>query len=297
MFSWTYLLKSIRVLVTYPSSIAGMIQGHNPSATIDKQRRAKWETIRTKFADTPKQVSRFSIFLNPSDDSAVSSSIGTVGWLNLSLTELFRKTLKKGMTFIDAGANIGYYTLLAASLVGESGRVYAFEPESESFALMVKSIEHNRFQNITVERAVLASEEEMIDTSLPDGPDRHTTSSKHTEEYMSQLAPQREAARIITLDCLSNCKQVDVIKIHTSGSEPQVLRGARNLIEKHHPSIIVSYVPKLWRSEEDLLNFLRVRYEIFEVLQSPTLTRRVKPTNSLDWKAAELYLVPRNLDS
>ncbi len=297
MFSWTYLLKSILLLITHPSSITGMLQGHNPSTTIDKQRRAKWEIIRTKFANTPKQVSRFSIFLNPSDDSAESSSIGTVGWLNLSLTELFRKTVKKGMTFVDAGANIGYYTLLAASLVGESGRVYAFEPESESFTLMVKSIEHNRFQNITVERAALASEEAIVDASIPASPDRHATLSKNTEESMRQQAPKREAALIITLDRLCNSKQVDLIKIHTSGSEPQVLRGARNLIEKNHPRIIVSYVPKIWRSEEDLLNFLRLHYEIFEVIQSPTLTRRIKPTNSLDWKAAELYLVPRNLDS
>lgn len=297
MFSLTYLLKSLLLLTTHPSSLVGLLRGSNPSTIIDKQRRAKWETIRTKFANNPKRVAGFCIFLNPNDHSAVSSSIGTVGWLNLALTELFRKTVKNGMTCVDAGANIGYYTLLAASLVGERGRVYAFEPESESFALLVKSIEYNGFQNITAERAALASEEGITDPSLPDRPDHHSTSSKNSEETSREPATKGNAVRITTLDRLSDCKKIDLMKIHTSGSEQQVLRGAKNLIEKHHPRIIVSYVPKLWRNDQDLLNFLKMHYEIFEVLQSPKLTRRIKPTNSLEWKAAELYLVPRNLDA
>lgn len=264
---------------------------------IDKQRRAKWDTIRTKFADNPKKASGFSIFLNPNDDSAVSSSIGTVGWLNLALTELFRKIVKKGMTFVDAGANIGYYTLLAASLVGENGRVFAFEPEPECFALMVKSIDYNRFQNVNVERASLGDDEGITNPSLPESPGRHTKAIIQIQaESSRQEGPKGKALPIITLDRLCNYKRVDMIKIHTSGSKPHVLRGARNLIQKHHPRIIVSYVPKLWPDDEDLLNFLRVHYDIFELLQSPMLTRRMKPTNPLEWKAAELYLVPRTLN-
>jgi FkbM family methyltransferase len=297
MFSLTYLLKSLLLLITHPSSIVGLLRGYDPSTIIDKKRRAKWDTIKAKFASDPKKATGFSIFLNPNDDSAVSSSIGTVGWLNLALTELFRKILKEGMTFVDAGANIGYYTLLAASSVGESGRVYAFEPEPESFALMVKSIEYNRFQNITAERAALSEEEGVANLSFPMGQDRHATVAVQTlGKSVEGRTPQRIGVGTTTLDYLGDSRKIDVIKIHTSGSEPQVLRGARNLIKKHHPRIIVSYVPKLWRDDEDLLDFLRVHYEIFEVLQSPKLTRRMKPTNSSEWKAAELYLVPRNLD-
>lgn len=274
MFSLNYLSKSLVLLITHPSALLGWLRGHNPSIIIDEQRRAKWEFIKTKFASNPKKSTGFSIFLNPHDHTAVSSSIGTVGWLNLALTELFRKIVTSGMTFVDAGANIGYYTLLASSLVGENGQVFAFEPDPESFAFLAKSIQYNGFQNITAEQTALSDEEGLLRPNI-----------------------EKIGVRTTTLNHLNNLVRIDVVKIHTNGSEPQVLCGARNLIQKHHPRIIVSYVQRLWREYDDLLEFLRIHYEIFVVRQSPILVRRVKSTDLKEWKAAELYLVPRNSGS
>jgi len=54
---------------------------------------------------------------------------------------VLREKLKKGDTFIDIGAHIGYYSILARNIVGESGKVIAFEPNPESYKLLKKNCE------------------------------------------------------------------------------------------------------------------------------------------------------------
>src|SRR5256885_8821899 len=53
-------------------------------------------------------------------------------------TSLLAAEIRPGMTIVDVGANIGYYTLLFSKLAGDNGRVYAFEPEPQNFALLLQ---------------------------------------------------------------------------------------------------------------------------------------------------------------
>lgn len=72
-----------------------------------------------------------------------------------SVARLFENILGEGMTMVDLGANIGYYTLLASRLVGRSGRVYAFEPDPENHQYLLRNIVANGCRNVTVvEKAV-----------------------------------------------------------------------------------------------------------------------------------------------
>lgn len=70
-------------------------------------------------------------------------------------TELAKKEVKKGNVVLDIGANIGYYTLIFAKLVGEDGKVFAFEPDPTNFALLKKNVEMNGYKNVMfVQKAV-----------------------------------------------------------------------------------------------------------------------------------------------
>ena len=60
-------------------------------------------------------------------------------------TELIRRSLAPGARFLDAGANLGYFSVLAAARVGERGRVYAFEPEPRNFALLEANLALNGY--------------------------------------------------------------------------------------------------------------------------------------------------------
>ena len=71
------------------------------------------------------------------------------------LTKLFKKEMKQGMIVVDIGAHIGYFTLLAARLVGETGRVFAFEPDPDNYSLLIKNVSVNGHDNvIPVQKAV-----------------------------------------------------------------------------------------------------------------------------------------------
>src|SRR5574341_250760 len=65
-------------------------------------------------------------------------------------TSCFAETLKKGMVFFDIGANVGYYTILAAQLVGPTGRVFAFEPVIRNIVYLYRHTILNRVKNVTI---------------------------------------------------------------------------------------------------------------------------------------------------
>jgi hypothetical protein len=80
-------------------------------------------------------LNRFRMYASATDMS-VTPYLVTEGRWEPFMTELFTARLKPGMTVIDVGANIGYYTLLAAAGVGTRGRVHAFEPDVQSFEVL-----------------------------------------------------------------------------------------------------------------------------------------------------------------
>src|SRR3972149_5492657 len=72
------------------------------------------------------------------------------GFRYCSTTKVFEQYLKPGMIALDLGANIGFYTMLARSLVGPEGEVFAFEPSPDNTNLIRASVKENSFENVVV---------------------------------------------------------------------------------------------------------------------------------------------------
>jgi len=115
----------------------------------------KLPTINTK--------SYFRICAMRSDIAVAHEIISHRRWEE-HITSIFIKTLKPGDVFLDLGANIGYYTLLAASIVKESGKVIALEPNYINVQLILSSIDENQFNNVVV-YPLAASDTNTIDIS------------------------------------------------------------------------------------------------------------------------------------
>jgi FkbM family methyltransferase len=144
--------------------------------------------------------------------------------------------LRPGMTFYDLGANIGFFTLLAARIVGDRGRVYSFEPDTETASRLRRNIQKNGFTNIAVVDAGVWSSSGMVeflfsDSSSPDrGLGRFTTSPGHDAT---------KPTRCVALDdFIQNAPIPDAVKCDVEGAEVEVLRGAGSLLRNHRPWII-----------------------------------------------------------
>lgn len=152
-------------------------------------------------------------------------------------TEVFKHILKEGMKVIDVGAHIGYYTLLSSKLVGESGKVWAIEPEPKNFKDLQGNIFLNGLKNvIAVNKAVSNSngESQFFVSKMESG--------EHSLLACRSNLKDTIEVDTIRLDNLILDGEVDFIKTDTEGNEIAVLEGAKNIIAKNQNIKIVTEV-------------------------------------------------------
>ncbi|MCS7109719.1 MAG: FkbM family methyltransferase [Candidatus Micrarchaeota archaeon] len=90
-------------------------------------------------------VGSYRMNINPKEDLGLYFGYKEV---EPGFPDLLKKIIKKGELFIDVGAYKGFYSLIASELVGEDGKVLAFEPNYKSFEILVKNIKLNSISNI-----------------------------------------------------------------------------------------------------------------------------------------------------
>lgn len=173
-------------------------------------------------------------------DVHVTPSLALDGVWEPHVTRLLADTLKPGMTFVDAGANIGYYTLLASRAVGPTGRVIAFEPDPGNFALLQRNVEVNACSNVILVSKALSSEKGQLHLYLAaDDLGDHSVLAQSER----QQAVDIETVRLDEF-CAAHGHRVDVVKIDTQGSEPAILQGMNGLTgSANPPRIICEYCP------------------------------------------------------
>lgn len=167
-------------------------------------------------------------------------------WMPLGLYEtqtatILGKYLQKGMTFIDIGANAGYFVLLGSKCVGENGKVVAFEPVTLNIKSINANISINKLENVIVEGAVLSDKEGMVSFTV-----EANNANSHISEMNITHAVSKELEVIMVksmkLDdyVLNQNIHVDVIKMDVEGAEVSVLRGSINTLKTHKPVCVVS---------------------------------------------------------
>jgi FkbM family methyltransferase len=149
--------------------------------------------------------------------------------------EALGRLLSPGMTFLDVGAHIGLFSLLASRLVGSSGRVHAIEPMADARERLLASIAANHRENITVHDCALAAETK--ETML------HAHGSSTTSSIVwesSEGRGQLVAAYTLT-EFAERIQTPDVIKIDVEGAEVDVLAGGLAVLAARKPIIVVEF--------------------------------------------------------
>src|SRR6478609_5210120 len=97
------------------------------------------------------------------DAEVVTRSLLEVGYWDPSISGLMQRVLRPGMTFVDAGANIGWFSVLGSRLVGRQGRVFAVEPDQLNLQILRANLERHDCSNVTVLPIAAWSERTKID--------------------------------------------------------------------------------------------------------------------------------------
>ncbi len=138
--------------------------------------------------------------------------------------DFLKKKVKKGMLILDIGANIGFYSLLLSKLVGEKGKVYAFEPEEFNFKfLKLNSLKH---KNITPINAAVGASNGIIKLYISKdlNVDHHTYDIGEGRKY--------KIVKLVTIDGYFKLKKkFDVIKLDIQGFDYQAILGMRETIK------------------------------------------------------------------
>jgi len=162
--------------------------------------------------------------------------------------EIFQRIIKPGMIIIDAGANIGLYSLIASKSIGPTGRVISFEPSKETYQRLLDNITLNGFSNITAmniglgdrenEKLVLRQDVGFGDAERYLFPYNKTPNRKLLNVNVLQIEEE------IDCDTLDNClenlhiNKIDFLKIDTEGYEYYILQGAKKIL-RSSPEIVI----------------------------------------------------------
>lgn len=183
------------------------------------------------------EVNGYTLYLDPQD----SMNLSVMGCFEPAETELVKRIVRPGDVVVDVGAHIGYFTVLFARLAGDQGRVYAFEPNPETVALLRRNIAENRLRNVIAENKAASDRDGVVNLHVS-----HDDSVDHRICYTgaSRRTVPVEAVRLDAYfhDPLS---RVDFIKIDVQGAEHRALEGMAALIRRcGHIKLLTEFWPQ-----------------------------------------------------
>lgn len=170
-----------------------------------------------------------------------------------STTALFRRIVKEGDVVVDLGANIGYFTLLAAKLVGKKGKVYAFEPEPRNYQYLKRNIQLNGYDNTVALQKAVADKPGTVKLFICPYDTGHHTIQKYDgiQAYRPDFVNgKKEFVEVeqVRLDAFLRGKttKINVIKMDVEGAEMLALAGMEQLIRENKNLImLIEFFPLL----------------------------------------------------
>jgi len=157
-------------------------------------------------------------------------------------TSVVKKFIKKGDVVLDVGANIGYYTLIFAKLVGDKGKVFAFEPDPDNFNLLKKNVAINGYKNVILIPKAVSSKSERVRLNID-----NENKSGHS---IIQTDRNQEYIEIDSI-CLDDYfvdydGKVNFVKMDIEGFEGEAIRGMTSILRNSDKiGIMMEFFPYL----------------------------------------------------
>lgn len=203
--------------------------------------------------------------------SAIGRGIFAKGEFDALIFGPLRTALREGGTFLDVGANVGFYSMLALEVVGATGAVHAFEVDQRPLRCLRRTIEHDSIANLHLHEVAVGHQDGVIGLAM-------RKESGHTGVVLQGGDGE---VRMLTLDTWwrsAGRADVQAIKIDIEGAELLALQGAKAMLEELRPLIVCESDEELQArygydppALMDLLAELRYRITPLDGAWSPTI--------------------------
>jgi FkbM family methyltransferase len=194
------------------------------------------------------------IYINWHEDFIIRKTLQTYilqsGW-ERQTTAIFSEVVREGDVVLDLGANLGYFSLLASKLVGDGGKVFAFEPEPKNYQLLLKNIDINGYHNIiALPKAISAKSGKMSLFINANDSGSHTL---HKPNSRGSFPTQIDIESVSLDDYFAGgFTSINVIKMDIEGTEPKAFLGMREILSKNPNLIIImEFFPSIIREAGD----------------------------------------------
>lgn len=200
--------------------------------------------------------------------------------------------LQPGDTFVDIGAHVGYFSMLASQLVGPSGAVFAFEPEPRNFAHLLEHIEVNGATNVRPLHMAVGATPSVADFFVNadnDGGHALWEVGRHPFNARSRETPATRKVFVTSLDSIfhgRDMRTLKAIKIDAEGAEFAILVGARELLRQVRVPFVIAEVNRFglesMGASERLLRSLMddLGYETYLFQPGQSFIQRLLPDES-----------------
>lgn len=168
----------------------------------------------------------------PVDDVATIGSLADGVLPEQGTLKVINRFLKPGDTFVDVGANVGLFSLLASRVVGPTGKVIAIEPAPVTIEALRTTVRANGLAGIVTIKEVAAGAEQGLGTLAV------TQNSTHNSLLATDASANSVVSLIAPLDEIVGTTIPDMVKIDVEGWEPQVLEGMKSILQTN-PNLIV----------------------------------------------------------
>jgi FkbM family methyltransferase len=215
-------------------------------------------------------------YLQP-EDKTITPVLIDWGMWERSESQVLSEILHPGDTFIDVGADFGWYTVIGAKVVGPTGRVVAFEPVPGNLEYLKRNVAANKCDNVKPEALALSNKAGKLTFHL----DQTNLGDHSMLESRDRVGGTLEVEATTLDEYLKDYSgKIALIKIDTQGAEGYIIDGMAETIAKHpEMAILIEYTPSALRQcgydpEAFLRKFHQQGYEVKYFTSDPGRLRR-----------------------
>lgn len=257
-------------------------------------RRARWRAHWALRPNDPFELRTWTHGLTISlPDTGAAAQVYYRQFSSTSLARLLSLALTPGMHFLDVGAHVGEYSLLAGHLVGPSGRVDAIEPQAGLARVIESNARRNGLMNVVVHQVAVSDREERRALEV----DPSSGGSWLSRARSSGGAPVESMSLDSLLEKMGS-DRVDIAKVDAAGNEADVFRGAERALSGSNLPLLIY---KLYGSQvvadrygRDSLDAMRMlqEYGYQQWIVQKTLRKITTPAAVHGLLPADYYSIP-----